>query len=221
MQEHLTSAEKLALATSPYPSNAALFADCLLACLDAVLGDTEVRTRADFERVRDAASATVVDALFDTVGRVSAVLGKARAADRAIRDATSMSLVAPLADARSQLGTLVFPGFVALTGVAQLRRLPVYLDGLIHRVGKLADNAGRDRVWQNEVQIATGRYLEAGGTLPLAPGTAREPRTRPLDARGAAAVVVRAAHPDRRVGVAAAHHEGAGGLSRSGGTITT
>ncbi len=83
-----------------------------------------------------------------------------------------MALVAPLTDARSQLDALVFPGFVGLTGLAQLRRVPVYLDGLIHRVDRLADNPGRDRVWQNEVQTATGRYLEAGGTLPLRAGLA-------------------------------------------------
>jgi ATP-dependent helicase HrpA len=83
-----------------------------------------------------------------------------------------MALVAPLTDARSQLDALVFPGFIARTGVAQLRRIPVYLDGIIHRVAKLADNPARDRVWQNEVQTATGRYLDAGGTLPLEPALA-------------------------------------------------
>ncbi|HEY9498351.1 MAG TPA: DUF3418 domain-containing protein, partial [Terrimesophilobacter sp.] len=42
----------------------------------------------------------------------------------------------------------------------------VYLAGITHRVGKLAENLGRDRVWMTEVQTATERYLAAGGTLP-------------------------------------------------------
>ena len=37
----------------------------------------------------------------------------------------------------------------------------------MHRVGKLADNPGRDRVWLTEVEQATALYRESGGTLPL------------------------------------------------------
>ena len=52
--------------------------------------------------------------------------------------------------------------------MAQLRRLPVYLAGITHRIGKLAENLGRDRVWMTEVQTATADYVAAGGRLPLA-----------------------------------------------------
>ena len=124
--------------------------------------------RAGFERVRDAVSSTILDRLFETVGVVAKVLAKAREADKAIRDATSLTLLAPLGDARAQLDALVHPGFVSRTGLARLRRIPVYLDGLIHRLGKLTETVGRDRVWQNEVEEATARYVRAGGTLPLA-----------------------------------------------------
>jgi ATP-dependent helicase HrpA len=48
--------------------------------------------------------------------------------------------------------------------------LPVYLDGLIHRVDKLAENPSRDRVWMAEVQAASDRYTAAGGALPLQAG---------------------------------------------------
>ena len=174
VQEHLTTNEKLALAHSPYQSTAALFADCMVACIDAVVGDELVFDRAGFERVRDAVSSTILDRLFETVGIVAKVLAKAREADKAIRDATSLTLLAPLGDARAQLDALVHPGFVSRTGLARLRRIPVYLDGLIHRLGKLTEagagsNRGRDRVWQNEVEEATARYVRAGGALPLAP----------------------------------------------------
>ncbi len=177
VQEHLTTNEKLALAHSPYQSTAALFADCMVACIDAVLRDSAselVFDRAGFERVRDAVSSTILDRLFETVGVVATVLTKARDADKAIRDATSLTLLAPLGDARAQLDALVHPGFVSRTGLARLRRIPVYLDGIIHRLGKLTEagagsNRGRDRVWQNEVEEATARYVRAGGALPLAP----------------------------------------------------
>lgn len=170
VQEHLTTTEKLALAQSPYRTTAALFEDCMVACIDAVLGDRDIRTRAEFESARDAVSATIVDSLFQLVGLVARILSGARDADRAIRDATSMALIAPLGDARAQVDALVHPGFVAIAGAERLRRLPVYLQGVVHRVGRLAENAGRDRVWMSEVQQATERYLSAGGELPLTAG---------------------------------------------------
>ena len=65
---------------------------------------------------------------------------------------SSLALLAPLADAREQHDGLIHPGFISATGLTQLRRLPVYLAGISHRVGKLAENLGRDRVWMAEVR---------------------------------------------------------------------
>ena len=167
IQEHLTSAEKLALATSPYRSTRELFDDALVACIDAVLGDGQVFSRADFEAARDRVSATLVDVMFQTVAEVSRVLAAARAAEKAISGASSMQLMAPLADAREQVSNLIYPGFVSATGSAQLRRVTVYLTAIAHRVSKLTENVARDRVWMGEIEEATARYVSAGGDLPL------------------------------------------------------
>ena len=169
VQEHLTTTEKLSLAQSPYRTTGELFADCLAACIDSVLAGREVWTRTDFERARDDVSAVVLDEMFRTVSLVSRIILAGRAAEKAIKGASSVAMLSPLADTREQLGNLLYPGFVSATGLAQLRRLPVYLEGIVYRIGKLADNLGRDRVWMQEVQQATERYVSAGGTLPLAP----------------------------------------------------
>jgi ATP-dependent helicase HrpA len=174
VQEHLTTQEKLVLAQSPYRTTATLFEDCMAACIDAVIGDREIWTHAEFEKARDAVSAGIVDSLFETVALVSRIVAKSRDADRAIKAATNISLIGPLGDARAQLDDLVYNGFIAATGLERLRRIPVYLDGLSYRVGKLAENSSRDRAWMSEVQLATQRYVAAGGTLPLAVGA--EPR---------------------------------------------
>jgi ATP-dependent helicase HrpA len=126
-------------------------------------------TRAEFESLRAEASAGLMDALFDTVSTVARVMGATRDADRAISAASTISLMAPLADARAQLADLVYPGFVRATGLVQLPRLPVYLAGIVARVERVADNVGRDRQWQVEVEQASALYREAGGTLPLEP----------------------------------------------------
>jgi ATP-dependent helicase HrpA len=180
VQEHLTGTEKLQLATSPYRSTVALLDDALLATIDQLAdAATTSRTlgeqpfdRAAFETLRAEVNGRLVDALFATVSLAARVLGAAREADRAISGAASLSLMAPLADARSQLDALVHPGFLRITGATQLLRVPIYLAGITHRVSKLTDAPGRDRVWLTEVGRATTLYTDAGGTLPLTADTA-------------------------------------------------
>jgi ATP-dependent helicase HrpA len=175
VREHLTQNEKLLLAASPYQNTQALFDDCLVACVDAGLRARATEgmlwNRADFEAARAAISAELVDSLYATVTTVTTILGASRDAERAIRATTSMAVLPAVADAREQLAGLVFPGFISRTGLAQLRHLPRYLRGIASRLDKLPTEIARDRVWANEVQAATAKYLAAGGRIPLAPGT--------------------------------------------------
>ncbi len=167
VEEHLTAAEKLALAASPYASTAALLDDVLLAVVDDLAGERAPRDEPGFATLRDEISRGVLDGMFAAASLTARVLGDARDADRAISRGSSLALMSPLGDARGQLEALVHPGFVRLTGLPRLRRVPVYLAGLRHRVEKLPENPGRDRGWQNEVEQATALYREAGGDLPL------------------------------------------------------
>jgi ATP-dependent helicase HrpA len=171
VQQHLKGGEKLSLATSPYRSTQALFDDCLAAAVDDVLyrvrPDGQVFMKAEFDSIRDRVSGVVMDSMFETVGLVARVLTASRAADKALKGSTSMALLAALTDAREQLNGLVYPGFVSATGLAQLRHLPRYLGGISARIEKLLDNPNRDRVWMNEVQSATARFSDAGGSIPL------------------------------------------------------
>ncbi|MFF2277959.1 ATP-dependent RNA helicase HrpA [Agromyces sp. NPDC058126] len=173
VEQHLTGNEKLVLATSPYPNTTALFADCLVACVDDVLyrvkDDGMLFTKLEFDTVRDRVSGVVMNTMFETVSLVASTLVALRTAEKAVKSATSLALLPALGDARAQLDGLVFPGYVSRTGLERLRHLPRYLEGVTMRVGKLEQNPGRDRVWMNEVQVALGRFADAGGTIPLAP----------------------------------------------------
>ena len=167
VRDHLTDAEKLALAASPYPSANSLLDDALLATIAQLAGDRAPRDAASFEALRAEVSSGLVDGMFATVSTAARVLTAAREADRAISAASALAFLGPLGDARRQLDALVHPGFVAVTGADRLRRVPVYLAGLLHRVQKLPDNPGRDRAWQTEVEQAIELYEQVGGTLPL------------------------------------------------------
>ncbi|GAB2520363.1 ATP-dependent RNA helicase HrpA [Paramicrobacterium agarici] len=173
VQSHLTSAEKLTLAASPYPSTPQLMNDCLLACVDDVLlrmhPDGMVFTRAQFEAVRDRVSSSVMDAMFEVVSLTARILTAARDADKALKRVSSMALIPALTDAKQQREGLVFDGFVSTTGREHLQHLPRYLAAIKHRAEKLPDNPNRDHVWMTDVQTATQRFEDAGGTIPLAP----------------------------------------------------
>ncbi|MFT4284531.1 MAG: ATP-dependent RNA helicase HrpA [Protaetiibacter sp.] len=171
VQEQLTTPEKLVLATAPYPSTKALLDDVLLAVVDELAGDAAPRDRAGFDALRDRVSGGLMDGLFRAAGLTARVLTAAKEADKAISAASSLAFMSPLADARSQLSALVHPGFVRTTGLAQLARVPGYLAGIRHRVEKLADNPGRDRAWQTQVEEGTALYRAADGELPLTPAT--------------------------------------------------
>ncbi len=167
--EHLTSAEKLALAASPYPNAKALIEDARLAVADAVLAraaEAGVRTAAAFDSVRDAFSAVVVDDTFAAVALAARVLTAAREVERAFKGQNSLTLLAALGDVRGQLSGLVFPGFVSAIGLARLAHVPRYLAAALDRVRGLADNPGRDRQRQTEYERSALAYTEAGGTIP-------------------------------------------------------
>lgn len=172
VQQHLTSTEKLTLAASPYRGAQALFEDCLAACVDDVLfrvkPDGLVFSKAEFETVRDRVSGVVMDTMFDTVKLVTSILTAARKADKALKAASSITIMAALADARQQLDGLIYSGFVSQTGLERLRHLPRYLGGITVRVEKLVANPGRDRVGLTEVESALTAFRNAGGTIPLA-----------------------------------------------------
>jgi ATP-dependent helicase HrpA len=123
--------------------------------------------------VRDRASADIVDGLFATVstGRRRSLAVARRDAEKAIKGAaSSLALLAPLADAREQLdGARASPGSSAITGVsAAPPACPLYLAGVTHRVDQVLRRtwAATGCGWR-EVQAATALYVKAGGTLPL------------------------------------------------------
>ncbi len=175
--EHLTAAEKLALAASPYASARALIEDCRVAVADSVIDrfvapGGAVRTRAVFEQLRIVYASEVVDALFGAVSLVARILTAHRDVERGMKQLNALTLLAALGDLRAQLSGLVFPGFVAQAGLARLAHYPRYLAAARARTEALNENPGRDRQRLTEFERASAAYAEAGGSIPPAPGAA-------------------------------------------------
>ncbi|WP_396653493.1 ATP-dependent RNA helicase HrpA [Microbacterium sp. ARD32] len=175
VQNHLTSAEKLALAASPYQNVAALIEDARTAVVRGLV-ESEVpggliRTEAEFRRVRDAVNAALVDSLFACVSLVARILAKSRDVERGIKSQNSLALLGPLNDIRSQLSGLIRPGFISATGVERLAHLTRYLDGMLDRLKTLANEPGKDRARMTEYERTAKAFEDAGGVIPPASGT--------------------------------------------------
>ena len=177
--EHLTSAEKLALAASPYPSAKSLVEDARVAVADAVLA----RIAPDHRWSARAPTSSVCEtrcqppwstSSFQTVSLTARILTAARDVDRAVRGQNSLTLLGALNDVRGQVAGLVFPGFVSRIGVARLAHLPRYLQAAKERVEGLVDNPGRDRQRMTEFERAAALYTEAGGSMPVPPDAPAE-----------------------------------------------
>ncbi|WP_431071501.1 ATP-dependent RNA helicase HrpA [Microbacterium phyllosphaerae] len=173
VQQHLTSQEKLALAASPYQSAAALIEDCRAAVVQNLIDRAHpggiIRTEAEFMRVRDTVSASLVDELFACVSLVARILTKTRDVERGIKSQNSLALLGPLNDVRTQLSGLLHPGFVSSAGVDRLAHFPRYLDGMLDRLKTLASEPGKDRTRMSEFERMAKVFEDAGGTIPLAP----------------------------------------------------
>ncbi|MDQ0615821.1 ATP-dependent helicase HrpA [Microbacterium sp. W4I4] len=171
VQNHLTSAEKLALAASPYQNVAALIEDARTAVvrglIDEATGGAVIRSEAEFRRVRDAVNAALVDSLFACVSLVARILTRSRDVERGIKSQNSLALLGPLNDIRSHLSGLLPPGFISQTGVGRLAHLPRYLDGMVERLTTLANEPGKDRTRMTEYERMAQAFEDAGGAIPL------------------------------------------------------
>lgn len=173
IREHLSNDEKLLLGGGPYHTLDEAITDVSLATVDGLIERLApggmVREAAVFEKIADTYARTLIDDIYRGIALTAATLNEARLARKAIEKATSLHTLGQVKDASAQLDALVFAGFVSRTGLAQLDRLPVYLRAIRHRMEQLQANAGRDRVWQNEIDRVSEAYEKAGGSFPLAP----------------------------------------------------
>ena len=177
VEAHLSQTEKLAIAGLPYPSFGAFIDDVIEAAADLELGLVEpgglIFTRTQFEQVRDAVSASIVERAFEVATLVTKISGSLRDANKAISSVNGFDFLSVLAGEKAHIAELMQPKFVSGIGLARLPRLDVYLQAIKQRIEKMVDNPARDLVAAQEFEQALGLYVFAGGTLPL-PITAPE-----------------------------------------------
>ncbi len=164
----LSNADKLGLAGAPYPSATDLLEDCVAAAVDELVErhGGPVWDEAGFEALRDKVAADLAEATRAVLHDVVRVLAAWRDVDRLLSGSADLPMLPALADMKAQVGRLVFRGFVADVGAAQLRRLPRYLAAVTARREKLASGVGRDRRLMDQVASLQEAYLHRLEALP-------------------------------------------------------
>lgn len=172
VESHLAQNEKLAIAGLPYSNFNAYIDDVIYAVADRELQKVEadglIFTRAEFENVRDAVSATIVETAFEVSTLVTNIAGAARDANKAISSVNGFDFLSVLSAEKQHVAELLEPNFVSAVGLERLPRILVYLQAIKQRIEKLVENPGRDRTASLELDQAIGLYVFAGGKLPLA-----------------------------------------------------
>ncbi len=163
--EHLNNTEKLTFSQNPHGSVSALIADCALAAIDKLTPAELPWDRASFDALYEQVRAELIDTVFSVTAVVERILASTRRIQKQLKGTTSLALISALNDIRSQLEQLVYPGFVAKTGYAQLSQLPRYLAAIEKRLEKLPGNVQRDALSMAAVQRLEDEYDDAVSAL--------------------------------------------------------
>ncbi|HEV7166512.1 MAG TPA: ATP-dependent RNA helicase HrpA [Micrococcaceae bacterium] len=167
--EHLSNNEKLTFSQNPHGSVASLIADCTLAAVDKLTPAELPWSEAAFDALYEVVRAELIDTVFTVTAVVERILASTRRIEKALKGSTSLALISALNDVKSQLERLVYPGFVAKTGYAQLSQLPRYLTAIERRLEKLPANVQRDGLNMAVVQRLEDEY--DGAMAALVPGS--------------------------------------------------
>ncbi|MFF5793750.1 ATP-dependent RNA helicase HrpA [Paeniglutamicibacter sp. NPDC012692] len=157
--DHLNNREKLVFTQNPHGSVDSLIQDCTMAAVDRLVPEALPFNKADFDALYERVRAELIDTVFAVTAIVEKVLSGTRRINQEIKSASSLALINALNDVKTQLSQLVYPGFVAATGYAQLAQLPRYITAIEKRLEKLkAGNVTRDNAATLSIQALEDEY---------------------------------------------------------------
>jgi len=143
--------QSLTLAASPYKSTEQFVTALQHAAVRSLVPDAgAVRDATSYASARDVVRSGIEDETYRLAGLATDALGAYRDLDVALSGATSMALLAVVADVRAQSGALVGDGFLERTPLDRLAHLPRYLKAALVRLEKAQTDPNRDAalMWQ-------------------------------------------------------------------------
>ncbi|KHL11187.1 ATP-dependent helicase HrpA [Mumia flava] len=153
----LSTRSKLTLAGAPYPSTSALIADCVLAGIDAASGRAVVYDADAFALLREQVRSELYEQTRAAAAETERVVSEV-ATLRTTLDRVRTAKPEIVRDVEVQLSWLVYDGFVAETGLDQLRHVPRYVRAAVHRLEHADEGAETDK--RLTVQDLEARFYE-------------------------------------------------------------
>jgi ATP-dependent helicase HrpA len=173
----LTNEQRLALGHNPHGSVADLLQDCLAAAVDSIVAEQpggQVLAPQEFEETLRIVRSQVVARVMDVIELVDPLMVRLRQVELALAAMTSPVLAAAKADMASQLGALLYPGFLAESGVGRLRHLERYLRGILLRCERAPSQVSRDAELMDTVGRVQAEYAKLLAALPPSRRTAAD-----------------------------------------------
>jgi ATP-dependent helicase HrpA len=146
-ERSLTGPATLALAGAPHGSLAGVLDDVIGAAIDSLVDAAggPAWSDADFAVLRDGVAAGLVTVSIDLLRLVVGILSARSVVHRRLDVLSADSSLQPARlDVATQLGTLIYDGFVTATGAARLADVHRYLEGAVRRLERLPDGRAQD-----------------------------------------------------------------------------
>ena len=146
----LPNPTKLAVSGSDYASTTALLADASRAATVHLVGEAQIRTRAEYDAVRQRVRTEHDGLAAQAVKNAASALAMGAKLHREMGRATSLAVLSHLTQIREHAAGLLGDGFISRTGIVHLPDLSRYLEADLRRLEKLPENPRRDEqlAWQ-------------------------------------------------------------------------
>ncbi|UUY02701.1 ATP-dependent RNA helicase HrpA [Svornostia abyssi] len=168
VRSNLKGPAQLALAAAPHGSLDAVLEDATACAIDALIdhGGGPAWNRAAYEALRTHVGARLNAATAQVVTWLVAILDADREVQRMLDDRAAPGLADIRQDVHRQLGGLVFPGFLTVTGANRLPDVVRYLQGATKRLERLPDTAASDRDRMQAIAELEALYRDRIALIP-------------------------------------------------------
>ncbi len=147
LQRKLPGIDVLSLRFAPYGNKNILIEDIVDAALDETFlqGEHYPRTREEFLSVLTDNRKELVGHAGQFCAALDATFEQHRQVAKRIEGSVSLGWVEAIGDIKDQINQIIFPGFVVQTGLARVKRLPVYFQAMGRRLDGIDQAPDKDR----------------------------------------------------------------------------
>lgn len=147
LQRKLPGIDVLALRFTPFGNKQSLIADIVNASIDEALivGRQLPRTRDEFLATLNEGRTQLVPIAGQFCETLGLVFEQHRQVAKRLEKSMSLSWIEPAGDIKDQIASLIASGFVSITGLSRLRRLPLYFQAMDKRLDAIDRAPDKDR----------------------------------------------------------------------------